>query len=210
MFQNSAPLIISKVTNKVVYTFLNQPSIVPKCIARWNNVVEIDITEWSLIFKLIECTQERKLQSFQYKILHRIFPCNKYVSKWDKNVNEKCNQCESVDTIEHYFLQCSTVSNFWKRVQNWWESNFEQIFAINMKIVIFGDLQNSCVQKCKNFVIMQAKWYIHKQKMNKSEPYFMDFLSRLKNAVEIEKIIYIRNNKINLFQDTFGQMEINL
>ena len=111
---------IPLITNRNVYWNLVRIKVQPaKSIPVWNNLLNIDQNEWSTIFRIpYDVLYDTRIQSFQYKILLRIFPCNRYVSKFDRTVNEVCLFCnDCVDDIPHYFYDCSLCRHFWNEIK---------------------------------------------------------------------------------------------
>ncbi len=50
----------------------------PTAFDKWQGIYCIEENDWSDIFKLCYlCSRETKLQSLQFKIVHRIIPCKK-------------------------------------------------------------------------------------------------------------------------------------
>ena len=88
---------------------------------KWQEQFNIKPEDWLEIyvtpFKVIRDTD---VQSLQYKIINRFFPCKYIVSKWYKNVEPICDYCEEVDTIQHYFYYCQEINKLWNSLQNWW------------------------------------------------------------------------------------------
>ena len=64
---------------KSIYDVLIQNKFVrPTALDRWLETFEIIEDDWKVIFKQPYLSaRETKLQSIQYKILHRIIPCRK-------------------------------------------------------------------------------------------------------------------------------------
>ncbi len=31
-----------------------------------------------------------------------------------------CDECNTVDTIEHYIFSCKSVKPFWSEIEQWW------------------------------------------------------------------------------------------
>ena len=59
-----------------------------------------------------ECTTETFLQSLQFKIIHRYFPCNYRLHLWNIVEDSKCTYCNIVDTLNHYFAECQVSRDF--------------------------------------------------------------------------------------------------
>jgi hypothetical protein len=58
-----------------------------------------------------------------------------------------------------------------------------------------------------NACMLLAKWHIYKQKLNQSEIFFYKFLCELKYFIKIEKIISIKNNKLQEYIDKWEIIE---
>ena len=67
--------------------------------------------------------KEIKLKEFNFKVLHGILPCNCNLRKWKIRVNETCEVCNQVQTIEHLLYSCCYVSPLWRIVNNVFGSN---------------------------------------------------------------------------------------
>ena len=77
---NNKKVPISQSETKLFYQyFIAEKSQLPVCIEKWKEIYpEIKNEEWNEIFKHpFRITRETKLQTFQYKIIHRIINCNK-------------------------------------------------------------------------------------------------------------------------------------
>ncbi len=79
--------------------------------------------------------------TFQYRILHRIIPCNKWLHNIKIIESDSCNYCGGVDDILHFFKKCSKANDFWSYWINWWE-NLSEITIKNSPVleecIIFG------------------------------------------------------------------------
>ena len=56
------------------------------------------------------------LQSLQFKIIHRHFPCNYRLHLWNIVEDSKCTYCNVVDTLSHYFAECQVVKGTCKMI----------------------------------------------------------------------------------------------
>ena len=71
-----------------------------------------------------------KLQSFQYRIIHKIIPCNKWLHTIKIKIDNICNFCTEVDDMTHFFINCPKVKEFWSFWLNWWEKSM--VFQLNI------------------------------------------------------------------------------
>ena len=71
-----------------IYTFLTKEMCkIPTAVAKWQSTYVVDNEDlWQDIFtSAFEFCEGTLLQTFQYKILNRFFPCNYILSKWYKD-----------------------------------------------------------------------------------------------------------------------------
>ena len=185
--------------NQTVYWSLvkdiTQP---PISIRSWDSLFEEN--DWSKIFKIpYNVTFDSRIQSFQYKILLRIFPCNRYVSKFDRSVSEDCQFCnEGTDDICHFFFDCNMCAHFWGEMRSWIADNLNILNPSQetlKKKVILGSCIDSEHYYAINFIILYAKWFIFIKKKN-SVHYlnFTEFINLLRCKLNIHLIVARRQN----------------
>lgn len=203
---NNVEIPISAIRNKDVYWMLtDEKSIEPISKKKWNESYDLCDDTWKKIYKLpFYNVRDSKLQTLQYKILNRIFPCNYYVSKFNKDVSELCETCNLVDTIEHYFVICDTVKPFWTSFSNWWKTIGNEYVVLNSSDIIFGYFGECEHRYALNYCILYAKKFISHQKYINKDVFFLSYLLQLKNSLEIEHFICSRNNKLVTFIINFS------
>ena len=87
---------LDALSSKMFYwIFVKKKFREPSCKCKWEEYFPLfknaDITTWPRIFEMpFKITHETKLQSFQYRVIHRIIPCN----KWLHMVNIKANDMD--------------------------------------------------------------------------------------------------------------------
>ena len=93
----------------------------PKCIIKWNNTFNNELQVWKDIFSrpFIVCRSTR-LQSFQFRLLHRIITCNHWLFNAGIKGSPNCETCNIDDTLIHFFIDCVHVENFWSNFRIWW------------------------------------------------------------------------------------------
>ena len=205
---NQDEVPISLIINRNVYWNLvrikAQPAI---SIPAWTNLLEIDQNVWSSIFRIpYEVSYDTRIQSFQYKIILRIFPCHYYVSKFDRSVDEICSFCnDDVDDICHYFYECAMCRHFWNKMRDFIAENLgvENVQDhINMKNIILGFTITSKYKVAINFIILHAKYYIYVMKMKKQNRLVINnFIQFLKSKLEINLIIAKNQNNSGFIRE---------
>ena len=68
---------------------------------------------------------ETNLQSLQYQIVNRYIPCYANLKLWGKENTDKCPLCNEVDTIEHFFFQCSSIKCIWTNMSTLFQITYD-------------------------------------------------------------------------------------
>ena len=146
--------------------------------------------DWPVLFKILyKFTRETDVQSLQFKIINRYIPCKENLYLWGKESSDKCSLCNEIDTIEHFFAQCSYNRVFWQGVS----TLVQRALDINIKLydldIIFGLPGEEDVFQIINFCILYGKKYIFDCRINDNIVSINRFESKLKDRLEVE--IYI-------------------
>lgn len=162
----------------------------PTCYYKWESSYYYATFDWEIINIIpYQCTSETYLQSLQYKIIHRYFPCKANLHIWKIEDNNKCNYCNEVESLEHYFADCNTLQIFWQRLKAWFLRNFD--FVINFKTldILLGipNYDKNTDINILNFILLFAKNFIYSCKKNDIPVHFYNFQVKLKTQIEIEE-----------------------
>jgi len=191
---------------------INITNHIPSCITKWSTIYsslnDAHTSEWKAIFNHpFKTCRETKLQSLQFKIIHRTIACNHWLYNIKIAENNTCIFCNShPDTIEHFFLLCNNVNHFWVSFNNWWKGLTNQnLIEINIpsklqQNILFGFPDHTDTTSVLNYCILQAKSYIYNKKINKlNDMFLLDFLIYLKAKLNQEKYILTTINKQQKF-----------
>ncbi len=91
IYINNSKLQLDKVKCKIYYWHLiNNIVHTPKAIIKWENIYTNlklkDHNFWKVIFKMpFLCSRHPTIQTFKYKIIHSVLPCN----EWLNNIQNK-------------------------------------------------------------------------------------------------------------------------
>jgi len=196
---------ITVLKSKQVYWFLNLENIeLPSCIKKWFDkyLIEFSPLQWKKIFTLSKSlTNNTKLIEFQFKIIHRVYASNSYVSNFDNTVSKTCILCNVDNNIPHLFVDCIKVKLFWENLKAWLNIVEGKTIPVKTVDIIFGIITGS--SKGINFCILQAKWYIHLNKQKDDQVIFANFLCYLKGVLVIERQIAVNQKSIPYFNATF-------
>ena len=194
--------------NKLLYrTHLKRnKQILNKAENKWNDSYP-DI-EWSKIYMIpFLCTIDTKLRAFQYKFLKRILPTNDFLNKCKIVSSSLCDLCNMhTETVIHLFWECQVSQNFWSQVSLFLQNNNINI-QIDYKVIAFGTTNRTNSYVITNFILLMAKYFVYKCKINKSLPQIGNFISELKQRKQIESIIANTKNKITLHNNKWSNIK---
>ena len=101
---------------------------------KWSHELDLamDAQRWKEVFNLpYNITHDTKLQSFQFKLLHRILPTNSLLMKCNLVASELCTFCHDIkETLLHLFCTCSHSVTIWR--------NMELKLRENCNIEVYG------------------------------------------------------------------------
>ena len=204
--KNSADLIKTLKTiynqrkgSRLYYEVLTQNITRPNCCDKWEAKLNKDIN-WCITFKKMQQIQEIKLKWFQIRLVHRIIATNVVLMHMGIENDITCSFCrQDRDSINHIFWSCTHVRSFWEQFQivlNAGCSNATSV-TLNENIVLFGHDIHFKSDSTFDLIILQAKFFIYKCKINKTIPQLHSFKRYLKTNFEVYKY----NAKLNMSYD---------
>ena len=189
------------------WEFVNKTFTTSKAVQTWEEYYYYCEFDWKTIFRApyLYC-RETSVQSMQYQIVNRYFPCGSVLNTWYKTDGYKCEFCSMEDSLEHYFFDCQSSFNFWVSFKKWWKSIFKCEIGLSAIDVLLGIVNyvNDKMLDCLNFCILYGKKYIVDSKKAQSPLFFYDYQVKLKCRLEIEEYIYISNGAISDFENKWS------
>ena len=185
----------------------------PTAMDRWLELFDINEDDWYSIFMTpYKATRETKLQSLQYKFIHKIVPCRKWLHVQNIIDSPLCTLCNDnvIDDIIHHFIECRKLHNFWSQLENWWNRTAEYKISLTKKHIIFGFYYDITTFSNINYVIILGKWFIQCQINHEHQVDFLGFLVTLKQHLLTEKYICTSNDKLHIFNKKWSTILENL
>lgn len=56
---------------------------------------------------------DTKMKSFQYTIIYKIMPCNKWLNNMKIKKTDSCDNYKDRDINLYYFIKCAKVADYW-------------------------------------------------------------------------------------------------
>ena len=162
---------------------LNKINSVPKSSIYWNRYENItyEKNRWLIPFKV---TSEVKIQFFQWKISHRIFPCGVLLHKMGILPTENCQHCNKRETLVHLFFECPKNSKLWGEIDKLIRIETNHPIKLSSSDVIHGVLRNKNMKE-QDFIYINKLILIGKTVISKSN--------------------FFQRNQIELFEEEYRQ-----
>ena len=187
-------IFTKKKCTKITYSAILQTvgSKPKKTQSRWSMDLSryLPNIDWKSAYKLpFSCTVQTKLQSFQYRILHRTLVTNTLLVKMGILNVENCTFCLSAsESIVHLFWHCNITQSIWQSLAVWITESTGITLSLSCPTVILGLSDNICKNSAINFIILATKYYIYKCKMEGCNINFSCLQNYLKHTYNVEKL----------------------
>lgn len=206
--EGQAPIDISNLSSKKAYSALiAAKKIENTAFHRWRRHDHATAIggwdEWERTCKRIyQTTMETKMHSFQFKILHAITPCKKFLRRLCIVDDDRCDNCGVTDDLFHFFFHCSMVQNLWSSVCRWSASQAHiPLSTITPKEVVVGVDDVSPRGRIINFLLLHFRYFVHRQRLfhnNKFE--LTHWLAELKSRLRTLERNLKLDGKSHLFK----------
>ena len=134
----------------------------------WEKKLKFDTKDHYDIAKLT--TTESRLRLLHFKILHNIYPTNIILAKMKVKENNLCESCHVPDYLEHFFVHCTQVQEFWVSLKSTVLNDINRNINFSTEMILFGINKlksreyNLTEKKYLNYLILVAKMCISKFK----------------------------------------------
>ena len=114
-----------------------------------------------------------------------------------------CNFCNiDKDTILHYLWECPHVQTFWNNFLDLLKEKCAHCdrLELNSTLILFGTDHNTKTDICFDDILLKAKCYIYKCRINIIKPSVQHFVNGdLKQMYKIDKYIHYLEMNIDIF-----------
>ena len=221
MLMNSEPLTIAErakelevsIKNKKVpisfiksnvFTSYFLPDVVPTAQKRWEAEGVNFGDNWRKYYLIpFQATKSTKLQSLQFRIVHRYFPTRRFLCVRNVVDDPFCDNCGEVETLEHYFFECITVKTFWDELMTILNAKLPPRKGIVLSCynVIFGGLGYSQVV---NLIILVAKQFITRERAREGIINISLFRPCILSAFNMDKTAAFQNQNMARFKERWA------
>ncbi|XP_043218190.1 uncharacterized protein LOC122379777 [Amphibalanus amphitrite] len=197
---NGKQMPLTNLKSKFFYNKL-VPCRAPTAQGRW--VAEgADFGEdWHKVYEMAyKVTASTRLQSLQHRIIHRYFPNRRFLHTRQVIDDPFCDNCGEIDTMQHYFFECSYVRKFWRGLSSMLNERTDAAGTIEITCynALFGGRQYANIVNC---MILLAKQFIVTQHSHDTAPNMQAFRPVLSRMFDMEKTIAVKGSKVDEFRD---------
>ena len=155
-----------------------------KANVKYSVMFDISDEQWQTYYKLyIKTKVSNKAKENQYKILHDYVATQKLLYKINVLDSPRCNFCELyIQDTCHLYAECMEVKNFWFRLKEWFESEYNENVSLDTKDILFG---KSEVSEFQNKIFMYAKLFIFKSKYKNDIPNYNAFRAWMSKFIDL-------------------------
>lgn len=123
--------------------------------------------DWLAIYKLLfQVARETRMHALQYKILHMILPCRRYLKAICHTTEDTCLFCPARDTIPHFLYECPDTRLLWSKIAGWLiRAGGPNISLVPSREIILGVLPKSRASTMINLIILFTKCFIQRQRL---------------------------------------------
>ena len=106
--------LVSVESYMLYWHFVNKIMKPPTSIDKWvSEFIFLNDQDFSNFYELpYKILRDTKIQTFQYTILHKIFPCGAALHTWKLTENSNCTHCAEHDSLSHFFFDCPATKEF--------------------------------------------------------------------------------------------------
>ena len=164
------------------------------------------LIKWDKSYMLpIYWTKETKLQTFQFKLLHRKIATNDYLHKIGISLTDKFTFCEqNAESLIHLFWGCVLVQTFWQKIQHWLIQRQIKPQDFSLSLPTCLGLVDSTEDILLHHALLIGRYHIYSSKLKKTLPNLRVFEQTVLKCQEIEKGYAYKTRTVKKFKSKWN------
>ena len=152
--------------------------------------------DWNEIYSLsLKVSLKTKIREFQYTVLNNIVFTNEKLFKIKMTDSPQCTFCKNeIESLEHLFYNCKMTRSLWVALRSWlveYNINLKPSSVFNVLFGIFNAGEDFVIV---NHLILEAKFYIYRCKLNGVKPQMPVLKTKIGAIHNIQgRIAFMRN-----------------
>ena len=183
------------------YEVMNmRESAIKTAFQKWDGKVSYEIDNESfeqLFHNLYKVTNNIKLRSYQYRLLHSSIVTKQHLYRWKITQDNLCYFCKKEkETITHLMVECSEIQFIWQSIKTQCtEIASSEMCSINER-TIMENLLNPVPDHIYNFFCLVTKQYIYATKCTGKKLSIAELSSRIDKYRRFELFQAKKDNKL--------------
>ncbi len=116
-----------------------------------------------------------KIKELHFKIVHRYYPCNLFLSRFFENISSLCSFCNTdEESILHLFYHCPFSMSFWSEVTVLISFCCKKNIEMTESIIFLSDFHSkySNLEHTVLLLCLLGKFHLHKARTLEHLPLF--------------------------------------
>ena len=191
--------MLAKVTPISLHnTFKSKKQIPPTAQKKFKEKFPQFQFDWNKKYSLpFTVTIETEIREFQYKVLNNIVLTNERLFRQGLSDSPLCTFCkQEVESFEHIFFYYNVTKAFWEAFCSWLGECQVNSQTFTIMDIFFGvfDAEEDFI--ILNHLILTAKFYIYKCKLNSKNPSVRVYKAKIGKIYQVGMKIAAKRNKL--------------
>ena len=195
----NSEVALTNVSSKLLYRgFKSKKQVPPTAQKKIKEKFPQFPFDWKKIYSLpFTVTSETKIREFQYNVLNNMVFTNEKMFRLKMTDSPLCAFCKrEVESFEHLFFFCDVTRTFWEALCSWLGECRVKFQPFTMTDIFFGVFNTEDDFILLNHLILTAKFYIYKCKLNIVNPSLRVYKAKIRDVYQVEKTIATKQNKL--------------
>jgi len=163
----------------------------------WKEELGVELSEsmWNTCLSNIHsCSINSRHQLIQFKIVHRLHYSKVRLHRMYPSVSPMCDKCEVTEgTLFHAFWTCSSLTNFWSKIFDWYSKAYKRHLQPEAGLAIFGCSQATrtiptTMRQPLELGMIVAKRLILREWKSPTPPFFQAWVTDMLSIIQMEKL----------------------
>ena len=146
---------------------LNREGFNDSILKRWEKDLKCDVVQSELCAcfqNIYVITNNSKLRSLQYKMLHRAVVLNTHLVQWKIKDDELCSICQQEpETLYHFFFDCKLVRELWSKLVEYMKQRSDTEVIFEYRNVMFNNISYP-IRHINNTICLIFKQFLYKER----------------------------------------------
>ena len=147
----------------------------------------------------VKLTANRKLQSFQYRMLMSSTVLNTKLKKWKIKNSDQCTNCNlAIESVKHFFWECYDAKRIWTKFIDYCKTEFHTTITLNYENILLNTVHET-KNNGINFMCLIVKQYMYKMRCKNEKANFYGIEKMIDKCKAFELYFAQKQNKLPVY-----------